>query len=763
MTRGLLGAILTLFLLAGMTTQAFARAQRVVADIRWNGQSEGRTLIVLQGNDILIPRHYLEKNGVAAGDRGSVRINGEPFVALSTFAPNLTFAFNPQTFILSVRTQPSMLPHRSISVSQAPQAYENHFVKALVTNYDLRMNSGSLISGGVIQRLDFAPHSVFENSFGRTTSGNIARGNSSLTIDSRKHLRRTIVGDSVMTGGLLGSSVAIGGVSVSRTFSLDPYDPTFTMPSMHVTVTRPSEADLYVNGMLVKTLDLLPGNYELNDIPLQAGYSDARLIIRNEFGEQSKDVLGYGAPLLLRKGLTDYQYGMGFERLDAFRNEAAYGPLVGSIRYRIGTSAYSTAGAILQATPGGLDADLDYAGIWRFAYVEFGAAASRFDGQDGTAAAFAYSVSGIRTSASFQATVQSGSFETVGIAAAPDALTSEVSLTGAARLDAATTVAFTARSDMYRRSGELRDAELLLTHRFGDWNLAAGYTMASNGSFTRGQKRTFTATLTRAVCCSTTESLTERSSGGRASLSTVVAHAGDSLFASSYSAAFDSRGDRPMSANAHIGTPFAFANVYAIGSERSNSVAAEIAGSIVYADRQTFFAQPIDDAFGIVDADGVKHLPVFLGGQYARRTDGRGYMVLPFLNSNQVNDVGISNAGLPLQDSFETNELRIGPGYHAGSKIHFKMHKTHAVYGDLRVRYGGGYRVPFYGEIDVTSTSESTISSPIDGSGRFYLDGVREGRYVAKISYRGGECTMRFDVPSFAGGAYDLGTLVCGN
>jgi outer membrane usher protein FimD/PapC len=100
---------------------------------------------------------------------------------------------------------------------------------------------------------------LLAGSFTRTGEGEFIRGYTSLTLDQRDSLRRWVIGDRFIGTGLLGGGAFLGGISVSRDFSLDPY--LFRYPSLGFAgaLLTPSTVDVYVNGILLRREQLPPG------------------------------------------------------------------------------------------------------------------------------------------------------------------------------------------------------------------------------------------------------------------------------------------------------------------------------------------------------------------------------------------------------------------------------------------------------------------------------------------------------------------------
>ena len=106
----------------------------------------------------------------------------------------------------------------------------------------------------------------------------------------------------------------------------------------------PSTADVYVDGRLVSSVRLPPGQFTLNDLPIETGLGNARVIIRDAFGRQQSINLGfYLSTQLLKRGEQDYSYVGGLERTSN-GTKVEYGRAMGTAVHSIGLADWLTIG-----------------------------------------------------------------------------------------------------------------------------------------------------------------------------------------------------------------------------------------------------------------------------------------------------------------------------------------------------------------------------------------------------------------------------------
>ena len=164
------------------------------------------------------------------------------------------------------------------------------------------------------------------------------------TVDQVGGRRRWVLGDTIGRSTTLGSSPVVGGFSLSTQQDLDPYYAIYPAPQVRGAVRTPSTADVYVDGRLVSSVRLPPGQFTLNDLPIETGLGNARVIIRDAFGRQQSINLGfYLSTQLLKRGEQDYSYVGGLERTSN-GTKVEYGRAMGTAVHSVGLADWLTIG-----------------------------------------------------------------------------------------------------------------------------------------------------------------------------------------------------------------------------------------------------------------------------------------------------------------------------------------------------------------------------------------------------------------------------------
>lgn len=131
--------------------------------------------------------------------------------------------------------------------------------------------------------------------------------------DDTNHLIRYSLGDVKYPSTGFQSVTSLGGISVTRDFSIDPLANSSTSSRTSFTLSQPSSVTIYVNNQMYRTLQLKPGRYEVTDLPISPGFNDVELLIMDNFGKTERLKFPYVfSSELLRVGLQKFSHNFGY-------------------------------------------------------------------------------------------------------------------------------------------------------------------------------------------------------------------------------------------------------------------------------------------------------------------------------------------------------------------------------------------------------------------------------------------------------------------
>src|SRR6185312_10772244 len=97
----------------------------------------------------------------------------------------------------------------------------------------------------------------------------------------------------------------MGGVRFGTRFDLQPYFSPSPLPAFMGSVTLPSTAELYINGLRRYSGQVPAGPYRFENLPVVSGAGQATLVLTDALGQVTTLAFPiYGTTALLKKGLS---------------------------------------------------------------------------------------------------------------------------------------------------------------------------------------------------------------------------------------------------------------------------------------------------------------------------------------------------------------------------------------------------------------------------------------------------------------------------
>lgn len=152
---------------------------------------------------------------------------------------------------------------------------------------------------------------------GYREGGKLARRRTTLFHDDVRNAIRYSAGD--VDPQLLGSyaaSTSIAGIGIERLYTtIQPYRNLRPAGRGSLIIERPSRVDVLVNGSIYRTLDLVPGQYDIRDFPALNGLNDVQLVVRDDSGNVETTSLSFFSDVdLLDADVSIFSAAIGFRR-----------------------------------------------------------------------------------------------------------------------------------------------------------------------------------------------------------------------------------------------------------------------------------------------------------------------------------------------------------------------------------------------------------------------------------------------------------------
>ena len=785
------GALRTLIAAAAVLASAPAAAQeRTVWALVLNDEPKGDIEVLLMPDGPWVDPAALVAAGlrsVPEGRRAAFPPDTGLRVALTSLAPLITFTLDEAEIRLVIAADPSLLAATEIAISNPrPPGWKVQSNAATFLNYSANWSTDEKWTGYG----EFGLHvfgALFETAASVDELSQVTPGLTSLTFDQVRSRRRWQLGDTIGRSTTLGSAAVVGGFSVATQRDLDPYYAAYPSPQVRGAVRTPSIADVYVDGRLVSSVRLPPGQFTLGDLPIEAGLGNTRVIIRDTFGrEQSLNLGFYLSTQLLKRGEQDYSYVAGSERTST-GTTVDYGRAMGTAFHAIGLSDWLTVGFQAEGAKDIVMGGLGFhARLWRLGTFGAEGLVSQVPPQTkGYAATGVYSFLSNWFSAEMRGTWIGAGFQNLFLEPAPEP---QVNADGSASVslgwlgsitvgasfggpEALTARISNIRPDLLGRippavKSRLQDA-LAKQH---DRLLRLGYTL----SLMSRAQLSVNATRTDPAGFPTTWE-------GFASLTFAL---GWRTIASTVTSV-DTEGQALTSVNAQrslpLGPGFGFRidadtqapyrtqgtfevqgrrgiiGVRGDGSQDDKSVGTvNVAGSIVAIGGEVLLSRPVDDGFALVKVPNSRGVRVLANNQLAGRTGRRGSLFVPDLRSYLSSPIGIVQDDLPVEVKLGEISQEIAVPYRGGAVVTFEATVIRAVTGRLDV----AGTAPAYGTV-VVEIDGQRFSSPLNATGEFYFEDLTPGEHAATATWSGRSCRATLRMPKGAEPMIDIGVVAC--
>lgn len=756
--------------------------QLLVIEINLNGVRKGDfTVFATPNGDFLLGESDLKEMGVQAPYGTPVVLEGEPRFSLRALQAR-DMRFDEATLALFVSLPPERLPTKSLDLqSGRPQRMLEPNDNSAFFNYRAFYfgdNAGGPANltlstelgvrvGGYLLRSESA------HARGNSLSQNI-RYSTNLTHDNRRTLQRWTLGDFSATSGDLGGVLNLGGVSFSKSYQIDPYLIRQPMASFIGNITSPAQAEIYLDGVRVRTETLQPGQFALRNLNYYGGQREITVVIRDRLGRETTLAYPfYFTDANLREGLHEYSYNLGFQRENLGITSNDYGKLALSAFHRYGISDNLTLGGRGEAEAGRFNVGtmaalrMDNVGV-----VSGSLSAGRNQTGKGWAGVARYTYQAHQFSGQAELRRTSPQYETIGQSATADRPKTEMSASASYGTPLIGSLSLDWRQLRQYQGSDQRSVSLGYSRNlFGSVSLQASISRVNDTSdatasnifflaLTYSPKRDVTTNFFHSQQAGTSRDVLQF--GTNTPVGEGVGYRIVSERNSSDGAGAGYRFAPSLQYNGQHGVYTAdFVSSRSAGGASQLSYQLGVGGSIAYVADTLAFSRPVTDSFGIVKVGELEGVRVYHSSQEIGRTDSTGKVFLPNLGSYVSNGVAIDDRDIPIDYLIAEKELNISPPLRSGSFIRFDLMRIQATTGKLSVRIAGQAQPVEYLDLHITSDGKE-VTAPTGRGGEFYIENLAPGRHAARFVLGERRCNFELTIPSSQEMLIDLGELhVC--
>ncbi|MEW6601916.1 MAG: fimbria/pilus outer membrane usher protein [Nitrospirota bacterium] len=742
-------------------------ADLIVLKMVLNGEDKGEFFMVLSDdNDIWIKKDDLGRTELLEGLGSDTFFDGEIYVPLSSIS-GLLFRIYQDEAALDITAPPHLFKKQYVDAS-VDRSHELGSADA---------TSGFLNYYGGYSRFDEFEIFNFSGEMGIGTGNYLARSTfsysrseetvkaarliSDLTITDSKNLRTITAGDVTASSGPFGSCKLLGGLKISRNYALSPYLIKYPSLNLSGTAESPSEVEVYLNDTLARRETLSPGEFEFNDLPPTGGAGTARIVIRDIYGrERAVSTPYYISDRLLKKGLHEYSYSLGFIRENFGTKNFDYGRAAFLGYHDFGLSDNFRAGLSSEASKALINIGLrGSALVPKGGVVSAAVSCSRNMGTSGAnwSAGYAYVSRNFNLNVSLQSA--SRGYSSVSMKPSDDK----------AKLMVSNSVGF----------GWDRAGFITAAYTYFD-TYAAGTTSITAVSYNKALSND-TSFFLNAIQVRDVETKQEITLGLRVYLgqrtSGAVSYSGgkgsDIKRAEiqkspptgtgfGYRAGVENTRSR-NNAEGHLSYQNRYGMYKAELSDRPGGSGYRIsyAGGMGFIGESVFFGRPVTDSFAKVKVGDIEGVRVYSYNNEIGKTDSHGEVIIPDLQSFNENRIDIEPDDVPITYSIRSLTRHITPAFRSGSVVEFDVDKMRAVSGTVYIMDEKGVEAPVQYTIMRIETEGKIIEGMVGSDGGFYIEDLPPGGYRAKITFKEKTCIADISVPESEDTVKDLGKVAC--
>ncbi len=730
-----------------------------------NQMSTGRVVQVQQrAGQLYLPLADLQAAGLKLPG-----VSG-PEVALQS-VQGLHSDYDSQAQRLFLDVPPDWLPAQRIGSSQAyPRSQAMSSFGALF-NYDLYLNDTDNVgrylaaynelrffdSWGTLSTTGQYRQSLSGNAYADTSR--FRRYDTTWRYSDDERLLTVEAGDLVSGSLPWSNSVRLGGVQLSRDFSVRPDLVTYPLPAFAGEAAVPSSVDLFINGYKSTSAQLQPGPYTLTNIPYINGAGEAVVVTTDALGRQVSTTLPfYVTSTLLQKGLVDFSVAAGSVRRDYGLKDFAYGPGAssGSVRYGLSDSftLEGHAEAAESLTLGGVGGNLRLGNV---GVLNGAVSQSHYDSLSGQQYSLGYQYNSQRFSFNYQRLQRRDDYADLTLVDAPYTRMSERS----------EQVTLSVNMDRYgslgagyfdvRAGDDSRTRLLNLTWSKPLWGNSSFYLSANHevGASTWAVQ----AQVVIPIDLHGNLSMgIERNQQGQTQQRVNYSRAVPTEGGLGYNLGY-ATGDQPTYRQADLTWRLQSVQLQAgaYGSGGQTTRWADAAGALVWMDGGVFAANRIDDAFVLVSTNGYAGVPVRYENQRVGDTDSGGHLLVPWTSGYYRGKYEIDPLNLPANIRSPSVEQRVAVRRGSGYLVEFPLTRVVAASLVLVDRHRQNLALG-----STVVDEQSGARTVVGWDGLVYLENLQAHNRLVVSLADGSQCSVQFDLDlNQQGDVPLLGPLVC--
>ena len=589
-----------------------------------------------------------------------------------------------------------------------------------------------------------------------SSNAKVTRLDTTWTIDYPEKMQSLRLGDAINVPGSWGRSVRFGGIQFGTNFGTQPGFLTFPPQSVAGQAVLPSTVEVFINNSLISRQSVPPGPFAINNLPIVTGAGEVQLVVRDLFGrEQLITRPFYASQMLLREGLENFSYELGFVRENFGINSNDYGSWLGTGTYRRGMSENLTGEVRAEAMPGQVTAGMggDYL------MPQFGTLSTYMAGSQSGSSQGGLLLLGIERQAllwSFGAQSQwiSSGFTQVGLTSLQLAPSQVSSANLGYALHKGGSIGAAYVMQLNRDQADTRIASLSYSVSLGK---IGSLSTSAIRSFAEDANTSIFALLSISLDQATTFSgshmvNTANDESRRESTATLQRNlpAGEG-----YGYRLQARTDKSKEAAYTYQNNVGTYSVVAAQNGDVTSTYLSVAGGMAVLGGDAFMSRRIDQSFAVARVADYPNVRILADNQPAGRTGASGSALIPRLRAYDKNVISIDQRDLPLDAKIDAIKLSAVPYYRSGVDLKFPI--RHANGATFTLLLEDGKPMPLGASVQETGNN---IINTVGYNGEVYISDLGTDTRLTG-AWRGQHCEFNIHFVAGTDPLPDLGVFIC--
>jgi len=732
--------------------------EEVFMEVFVNQQPQGIVFILRRNDHLFVEAKDLRNWRLRLPDTIPVKHYGEDFFALDALE-GLSYKFDVPTQTLNVQVPPilfnaTLLNGVSIDFNNLPPAPSGGFLNYNVSS---RYAQEQTTTNGLLELGGFGGWGASQTSFlvpELNGQASAIRLDATLVRDQPTQMTSLRFGD--VTSGISswGDTVRLGGMQWTTNFSTQPNFISIPLPAMSGEAVLPSTVNLYVDNELRMSREVPSGPFSIQDLPVMIGQGNARLVVRDVLGREKVITQPFfTSSSLLKPGLKDYSYELGFVRRNFGTDSNNYGrPLA------VGTHRWGITEQFTGEVHGKLLSKHQILGL-------SGLMLSPIAGVLSGSLAMSYSEKGAGGLLKLGIQRQSGNLSF----AANTQLTSQ-RFTKSGMLSEELALRQISNMSVNLATANYGSFAVSYNHKnYSDRNvekkLFASYTRKVGRlgnlrvSMNQDLKMAFNLNFSMPLGNRNTASLSTSVSPGRKQVNLQLSSIKPEESGLGYRVVAGVGELNHLEAAVNMQNEVGNYSLAAVQSQNQLAFHGSASGGVAFLGGNTFLSRRITDSFAVVQVPNYSGVGIYADNQLVARTDANGNALVPILRPYQKNSVRIEQADLPFDAQIDAVKLDVVPYFRSGLLVKFPVKSSRGAL--LSVVLENGEPLPAGAQVQIIGdkTGENEVF-PTGMRGEVYLTGLRTNNQL-RATWGQQSCEFALPFPETTELLPHLGTYTC--